>query len=550
MLFAGGLCLLHGVLAGPAAESGGAIAPFRPIPQAGSNAVTRVYYAGTRTPYSLGDHLETMRMQLLRVRTQVEMVPMARATGEGLGSSDYVVVFCPQPFPEIPGEFLHALSEGETPVLWIGYGMEGLREVESFAGVFEASAYSTGASDGVLHYWGRDWPVGLDPWIPVTILDGEAAEVLMTMNVPGSPGPSHPVVWRAGRVTFVATVPVSGTLSYLFSDLLLDFYGVEETALPHVFVRIEDYHFRRDHGHFRRMVDYLYGRRRPFLVAVIPADRDPETGEVRGMDSNPEFVSALRYAQGRGGRLILHGYVHAKGEEPGQGHEFWDAGNDRPLEGLTPGEARLRIESGVRKMWDQGLFPLAWETPHYAASRSIYAEIGRVFSTAVERVQLSDATHLETHESAGLTRDRHGRLIVPENLGYVLDEEEGALEGILSRAGILMDLRGSIGGCYIHPYQRLNKLSELIEELEEFQRPFLDLAELDHWVQLPDGLFLVGGAERLVTLEEQTVEWRAYDRSGRLIREERDPLPFSGVRTFRTRGVGEYELFRFRRDEP
>lgn len=50
MLLAGGLCLLHAVLAGPAAESGGAIAPFRPAPEAGSNAVTTVYYAGTRTP--------------------------------------------------------------------------------------------------------------------------------------------------------------------------------------------------------------------------------------------------------------------------------------------------------------------------------------------------------------------------------------------------------------------------------------------------------------------------------------------------------------------
>ena len=181
----------------------------------------------------------------------------------------------------------------------------------------------------------------------------------------------------------------------------------------------------------------------------------------------------------------------------------------------------------------------------YVASGAAYAEIEKVFSTAVERVQLSDATSLANSEIGGLTLDRYGRLIVPENLGYVLDaplHNEGAIR---ARAEILARLRGTVAGCVIHAYQPLEKLTGLVETLEGFSIPFLDLADLDDRVELPDAILLVGGARRTVTLLNALVRWKAFDRAGNLLAEKQEPGISSGKRDFQRTGAGDYQLFEF-----
>src|SRR5882724_8502392 len=168
--------------------------------------------------------------------------------------------------------------------------------------------------------------------------------------------------------------------------------------------------------------------------------------------------------------------------ESGNEQELWDRELDRPPVGVSSESLRKRLQKGTRAMLRQGLLALAWETHNYAASRAAYPEIAKVFSTAVERVQLSDATHLANAEIGGLTLDRYGRLIVPETLGYVLEAPAGFDENIAARARILSQLRGTVAGCFIHSYQPFEKLTELLEMLESFQVPFLDLAELDNRV--------------------------------------------------------------------
>jgi hypothetical protein len=190
-----------------------------------------------------------------------------------------------------------------------------------------------------------------------------------------------------------------------------------------------------------------------------------------------------------------------------------------------------------------GLLPLAWETPHYAASSSVYPEVARVFSTAVERVQLSDATSLATAEIGGLTADRYGRLVVPENLGYVLDAPVNFDDAIKGQAEVLTQLRGTVAGCSIHAYQPVEKLIALVETLEDCRVPFLDLADLDNRVELPGALLLTGNAQRAVALRNATIRWKAYDRAGNLLAETREPTATSGERTFKRNAVGAYELF-------
>ena len=196
-------------------------------------------------------------------------------------------------------------------------------------------------------------------------------------------------------------------------------------------------------------------------------------------------------------------------------------------------------------MLRRGIFPLAWETPRYAASSAVYPEVARVFPTAVERVQLSDATGLAKSEIGGLTADRYGRLVVPENLGYVLDTPVHFVAAIKARAEVLTQLRGTVAGCFIHSYQPVEKLIALVETLEGFQVPFLDLADLDNRVEVPGALLLTGNSQRAIGFRNATIRWKAYDRAGHLLAETQEPTAASGERTFKRKGVGVYELIEF-----
>jgi hypothetical protein len=105
-------------------------------------------------------------------------------------------------------------------------------------------------------------------------------------------------------------------------------------------------------------------------------------------------------------------------------------------------------------------------------------------------------------------------------------------------------------GCYIHPYQPLEHLIELVETLESWQAPFLDLADLDHSVELPEALLLTGHAQRKVTLRDAVVRRKVLDRAGRLISQEEEQEPSSGERTFTGPGTGDYEMVEWGKPKP
>ena len=91
----------------------------------------------------------------------------------------------------------------------------------------------------------------------------------------------------------------------------------------------------------------------------------------------------------------------------------------------------------------------------------------------------------------------------------------------------------------------MEKLTGLVETLEGFSIPFLDLADLDDRVELPDAILLVGGARRTVTLLNALVRWKAFDRAGNLLAEKQEPGISSGKRDFQRTGAGDYQLFEF-----
>jgi hypothetical protein len=229
--------------------------------------------------------------------------------------------------------------------------------------------------------------------------------------------------------------------------------------------------------------------------------------------------------------------------------EFWDTRLDRPAQGESVDQYRARIQEGVQLMLKHGLFPLAWETPGAAASRNAYSAIGEVFSTAVERLQLSDTTSRESYVTSAPTIDRHGRFIVPENGGYVQMTASNALEAVRENLDAITSLRGTVAGCYIHSYQPLARTMALVNLLESYKLAFVDLGEMDNAVQLPDALLLSGKAQKTIDLQNALVQKKSFDRSGTLSAQEREGQPYTGVRTFQ-RTAGDYDLIEFGTSKP
>ncbi|HXG49213.1 MAG TPA: DUF2334 domain-containing protein [Methylomirabilota bacterium] len=506
----------------------------RPRPARASATRTTVIYTDSRAAYSLGNTLELIQAHLRRVSTVLHSVPVAAVSSNRLDPADYRVVFCPHPAPELPPAVLEAVGDTNVPVLWIGYGAERLRERAPFGGDFGLEQFSKLTPGTNVIYRGQPWAASVAPLVEVRFPAGSKARTLLTAPV-GDGGAPAPVCWVSGHVTFFGAIPDAGLLGALFGEIVWDYFGVTNVPPARLLLRIDDYQCDSDHEEFRRKVDYLGSRAIPFVLSVAPVCA---VGEWSGRE---DYLAGLRYAQARGGRIVLRGHT-----PDAAGYEFWDGAQDRPRRDLPSGAARGRAENGARQLLDHGLFPLAWLTPREAISRHAAEEIASVFSLGVGRLQLSDASERDALAPAVITADAAGRLIVPENLGFVRLDATHALADLQREFARLRALRGLVAGAVIHAYQPLPVFIELVEWMEGLRVPFVDLAELDAAVRLRGAVLLAGQAQQPVRLEAgTTLRWRAWSRAGRLVSEATETVSTAAERVLGRRGSGDYELFEF-----
>src|SRR2546429_4272015 len=118
----------------------------RPIAGKGAEAKTLLIYANTRPAYWLADGLESLKLRLHRVATRLETVAVSNAGPDRVAGAAYLVVYCPQFFPDLPQDFLQRIAEASQPVLWIGFGADKLAELVPFQGQYEVSAFAVGSS--------------------------------------------------------------------------------------------------------------------------------------------------------------------------------------------------------------------------------------------------------------------------------------------------------------------------------------------------------------------------------------------------------------------
>lgn len=304
-----------------------------------------------------------------------------------------------------------------------------------------------------------------------------------------------PVVFRFGKNYYAGVGSVGGIVGHYVGEALFSFFGQEKEA-PVRALRLEDVHPKTDPQILKQIGEYLWKEKIPYMITVIPVYTNPETGEEVHLAQERELVQTLKYMQKHGASLILHGYKHQyRDSETGEGFEYWDVENERPIYQEKDEKALMRedfaneeeyedflrkgrnfekqyikrtVTQGVEELVEQGLYPLAFEAPHYAMSMAGYKELSHYFSTYIGELQISDQTYKASYTPLYESTPSflHGMKLIPETLGYFDPEDPDVLQKIRDEATSLSRFSDSYLHAFYHPYLGLENLEKLVEEMK------------------------------------------------------------------------------------
>lgn len=329
---------------------------------------------------------------------------------------------------------------------------------------------------------------------------------------------TYPLIFKNDNLYYVAANSITGRISDIVGESLFDFFD-EEKSQPKKLIRLEDIHPRSDPVLVKQVGDYLAERNIPYAVTVVPVYTNPETGQKIHLSQAIELVDVLQEMQKNGASLIQHGYIHQyREDETGEGFEYWDVENDRPIFQSKDDEVKLRedfasdeeyddfvqnvglpyeqthiydsIVNGVYEMTAEGLYPIAFEAPHYSMSQTGYKELSKYFTTYVGQIQISDRTYdgtfVPVYETTPSGLD--GMKVIPETLGYIDPENDNAVDEMIEQADYTAQFSDSYLAFFYHPYLGIDKFDEVMTKLEKYnQYEWVNLKEMDHKTEV-DGM--------------------------------------------------------------
>jgi len=293
-----------------------------------------------------------------------------------------------------------------------------------------------------------------------------------------------PYIWRMDNLWYMGRIDFNPPINLIFGDLLHDIFNVDHQHSQQALLRIEDVNPLTPPGKLSAIIDVVSEQRVPYAVGVIPAIM--VKGKLITLEDTPDLVGVLSQVEITGGSIIQHGYIHENEYSPknDEGFEFWNARDDSPMPGDEALFTRLRIENGLKIFANTGIYPVAFELPHYATSSKGYQELSRHFTILSGQVQMSDESHTisldipYSHNSA-----RAGMFVYPENLGYFDPNQVDTVGRILDKAEQLTVVRDCIAGVFFHSYLSPEGLESIITGLKKLGYDFVDLRYTSYHVE-------------------------------------------------------------------
>ncbi|QSS99697.1 polysaccharide deacetylase family protein [Pontibacillus sp. ALD_SL1] len=297
---------------------------------------------------------------------------------------------------------------------------------------------------------------------------------------------------------YFATPYIDNIFSPYLAEVLHDFFQVPHTHLHPAYLRLEDIHPMVDPEELEKIADLLSEKGIPYMISVVPVYRNPETQREIHLSDSPKLLNLLKKMQKEGGSIIMHGYTHQyRDDETGEGFEFWDVENNMPIsapatEEVTKKEESdfdseeeyeeyvnkvkefetdyisTKIEKGIHDLVSNGLYPLAFEPPHYTMSQNGYGIVSNYFSTYVGQLQLSDEDWRIMNPSPSISSPSflNGMTFLPETLGYIPPDDPEAIERVKSAVESQQIVRDGVMAAFYHPFIGVEPFKELMATME------------------------------------------------------------------------------------
>jgi uncharacterized protein YdaL len=421
----------------------------------------------------------------------------------------------------VPPALLSDVREGERPITWLGGHIDqllatpGARRQYGFSFV----EYRRDLEYNEVLYKSTLLPKPDPDLNIVTVDDPQTAEVKSTAI--NAKKVSNPYVIKSGNFWYFADKPFSywgeGTRYLVICDLLHDILGINHASSMRAMVRIEDVSVDDDPADLMKIGDWLAARHVPFQIALIPIFRDPAHSlEVRLTDRK-STVAAIQDMIAHGGTPVMHGITHQVHGLSGDEYEFWDELGNRPVGGDSADFVTKRLRMGFAECFGAGIYPVAFEVPHYGASPIDYKILGQAFSLFYDRpMVVNDDTTAQMVPYPIV--DQYGRHIVPETLGY-LAEEDPDPQKIVLEARKLRVVRDGIASFYFHPFLKQELLQQIVMGISGLGYHFISLREFGGQVDF-EGHYGVRTSSGSLKLSPNDEYWRLqlFNSAGQVVK--------------------------------
>lgn len=470
-----------------------------------TDKVLIIYDSKKETAYNR-DILNIMRTLLGRFSSDIELLKLSNYDGE-INKNYYSHIFIlginenSYNNDKNTKNLISSLNSYKGTICWLGYGIENLLEHKKY------NLDYVGKTNNIVSVNYRGKSYNLDEHYVFNIVESKdtSNKVIGSINDTLN---KYPYIINDKNLFYVSKLDLDGVLFYIFCDSLNDIFNIKTFDKGRIFVRIEDVHAFREPKNLVEIADYLSSKNIPFTIALIPAYVNPKNHKVITLSESPEIVKAIKYMQDKGGTVILHGYTHQykKEEVSGEGYEFWDGKKDEPLKENMKIFVKDRVLNGLRVCIENGIYPLAFEAPHYAMESEGYKELKKYFYTYMGQHQNNDKK-FSTNTYPYIIRDTEEfNIFIPENLGYIDPEDKFTFQNIKENLNKLSIVRGFSGGFFFHSYLNIEYLKNTIEYLEKQNIEFMNLRDFNNWVKVDEIQIRNNGDEIIVNYDKDLDE--------------------------------------------
>jgi uncharacterized protein YdaL len=430
-----------------------------------------------------------------------------------------------------PPSLISNIRSTSLPVFWIGNHLPDLTSDPQFLSKigFQPGGRTMPPDFKAVQYKGAMLFKGEPHIYLIDILDQSKAAVIATAQSTG--GMSVPYIVRSGDFWYCADSPFGfaeeGDRYMVFCDVLHDFFKMPHQEERHALLRLEDISPDDDPDVLRKFADYLYDRKVPFQISLVPIFVDPEEKSEIYLSDRPEFARAIRYMVSKGGSVVMHGATHQFRGKTTDDYEFWDEFSDGPIPNDSRSLVEKKLRLGLDECFKNGIYPMTWETPHYAASQSDYRTFAEYFNSSYDRVLSIDRGETG-HYFPYTTIDRYGRFIIPEDLGYI-PQEKPEPDVLIKNCERLKVVRDGVASFFFHTFLDLQYLEDCIDGIEDLGYRFISIRDYDLRLQMDARLVQTYTDSIQLPLKGLYLHRFRLDEDGRRSGESFSQKPITGI---------------------